>query len=154
MGVPRPWRQHSVSRPCITAASPRPGTRHRFALTACALLMLSFAMTGCAEPRAADVDVELARRTLVQVLEHWKSGGEIDDFRSQSPEIVIQEELWYSGRQLLDFTLQDAARPVNANWFCDVELVVASEDGGKPQRKTVTYAVGTDPVLTVFHSML
>jgi hypothetical protein len=27
-------------------------------------------------------------------------------------------------------------------------------DGGEPKTRSVTYAVGTDPVLTVFHAML
>ncbi len=111
-------------------------------------------VSGCAgEQRAKPVDVELARTTLTQVLEHWKNGGGISDFRSQSPEIVIQETFWSSGHSLLSFTLVDA-RAEDANWFCDVELTLTAASGGQTTKKTVTYAVGTDPVLTVFRAML
>jgi hypothetical protein len=101
------------------------------------------------------VDVELARDTLKQVLQHWQDGGQLDDFRQQDPQIVVQELLWSNGNRLQEFRLTENARAENANWFCEVELTLApQQDGGKPVTKTVTYAVGTDPVLTVFHAML
>jgi hypothetical protein len=35
-----------------------------------------------------------------------------------------------------------------------VDLTLKAKDGGEPVHKTVTYVVGTDPVLTVFHALL
>ena len=111
-------------------------------------------LPGCRPQRAAPVDAELARATLVQVLEHWKQGGTIDQLRSQSPEIVVQEAFWSSGRVLEDFTLVGTGRKEDANWFCEVELALAPAAGSRPVKKKVTYVIGTDPVLTVFRAIL
>lgn len=113
-----------------------------------------FTVPGCGEQRAAPVNVELARSTLLDVLEHWKKGGTIDELRQRTPEIVVQEALWSGGQKLQDFALVDEGRPLDANWFCDVELTLAPENGEEPTKKTHTYAIGTDPVLTVFRAML
>ena len=113
-----------------------------------------FVVSGCGEQRAAPVNVELARSTLLEVLEHWKKGGTMDELRQRSPEIVVQEALWSDGQKLQDFALVGDGRAQDANWFCDVELTLAPENGGEPTKKTLTYAIGTDPVLTVFRAML
>jgi hypothetical protein len=119
----------------------------------CAALCL--ALPGCSEPRAEAVDVDLARSTLVQVLEHWKNEGTIDDLRAQSPEIVVQEAHWTNGRRLQNFSLLGDGNAEDANWFCEVELTLTPEAGDvKAKTKTVTYVVGTDPVLTVFRAIL
>lgn len=119
------------------------------------LLSLFLFFTGCGGPeRAAPVDVELAKSTLAQVLDHWKNGGTIAELRQQNPEIVVQEALWSGETRLQEFTLTDSSRAENANWFCDVELILVPKSGGPTKTRTVTYAVGTDPVLTVFHAML
>lgn len=110
---------------------------------------------GCGHQRpAADVNVELARNSLHQVLTHWQDGGQIEQLRDQSPEIIVQEGLWSGGHILKSFVITPQSRAENANWFCDVELTLTPPDGGRPQTKTVTYAIGTDPVITVFHAML
>ena len=111
-------------------------------------------LTGCGEQRAAPVNVELARSTLTHVLEHWKAGGTPDELRKQKPEIVVQEAIWTNGKKLIDFTLVDNGREEDANWYCEVELTLVAEDESEPQKKKVTYIVGTDPVLTVFHAIL
>lgn len=124
------------------------------AISATTSFSLCLILSGCGSQRAAPVEVELARATLTQVLDHWKSGGAIGDFRKQSPEIIVQEALWSGGRKLQGYALVGEARAVDANWFCDVELTLAPDTGGEPVKKTVTYAVGTDPVLTVFRAMM
>jgi len=134
-----------------------PGSQRTFLRKAAAVLWCSVAsifVSGCGEQRAAAVDVELARSTLTEVLEHWKKGGTIEELRKRSPEIVAQEALWSNGRILQDFAAVDDGRAEDANWFCEVELTLAPEDGGEPEKKKVTYVVGTDPVLTVFHAIL
>ena len=119
------------------------------------ILAITFlSTTGCGEQRAAPVNVELARSTLTDVLEHWKTGGTIDELRSRSPEIIVQEAIWTNGRTLEDFILIDNGREEDANWYCEVELTLAPKDGNEPTKKKVTYVVGTDPVLTVFHAIL
>lgn len=120
----------------------------------CAGAALCLAGSGCGPTRAAPVDVDLARDTLNKVLQHWQQGGTIDELRSASPEIVVQEPLWSNGNKLLQFALVDEGREEDANWYCEVELTLESAEGGEPAKKSVTYVVGTDPVLTVFHAIL
>jgi len=127
-------------------------TRRGMALSLCAVLWLAAA--GCGPVRARPVVVDLARETLTKVLDHWKKGGAIDELRQSRPEIVVQEPLWAKGNKLLDYTVVDQGRVEDANWYCEVELTLEPSEGGKPAKKKVTYVVGTDPVLTVFHAIL
>ena len=117
--------------------------------------ILSLTFVGCGgEQRAKPVDVDLARVTLTQVLDHWKGGGAIADLRKQTPEIIVQEAFWSGGEKLQEYTVIGEPRALDGNWFCDVELTLASDNIDEPTKKTVTYAVGTDPVLTVFRAMI
>jgi hypothetical protein len=109
---------------------------------------------GCGPQRAKAVDVELAKATLVQVLDHWQGGGTIDELRTRKPEIVVQEAAWTNGQRLESYTIVNDGRAEDANWFCEVELSLAPKDGGEAKKKKITYVVGTDPVLTVFHAIL
>jgi hypothetical protein len=119
------------------------------------ILIFTMMICGCSgEPRAAAVDVAVARVTLEQVMEHWKSGGKIDELRDREPEVVVQESLWSEGRKLMEYSLVGEGRPEDANWFCEVELTLESNGGNEPVKKKITYVVGTDPVLTVFRAIL
>ena len=114
-------------------------------------VVLSGLLYGCGGPvRAKPVRVDLARDTLVQVLDHWKSGGSIEELRKRKPEIVAQEFFWTKGMKLQEYRILGDGRPENANLVCEVELTLVAEDGGTPTQKRVNYMVGTDPVLTVF----
>lgn len=110
--------------------------------------------SGCDSGRLKPVNVDLARDTLIQTLDHWKSDGTIDELREGTPSIIVQEPLWSRGKKLVDYTINDDGKPADANWFCEVELLLESENGGEPTKKTVTYVVGTHPVITVFHAIL
>jgi len=126
-----------------------PRVRHLQMLCWCGALCC--ALLGCGGPaRAKPVQVNLARDTLVQVLDHWKSGGSIEELRKRNPEIVAQEFFWTKGMKLQEYRILGDGRPENANLICDVELNLVPADGGEPTQKTVEYMVGTDPVLTVF----
>lgn len=112
---------------------------------------------GCGPRRARPVDIELARASLIQVLDHWKQGGSAEDLQQARPAIVVQEPLWTQDRTLLNYTLLGDGHPEDANWYCEVELEFPP--GTKIGRSaksttTVTYVVGTDPVITVFHAVL
>lgn len=112
---------------------------------------LCWVLIGCGGPvRAKPVQVDLARETLVQVLDHWKSGGSIEELRKRNPEIVAQEFFWTKGMKLQEYRILGDGRPENANLMCDVELTLVPADGGTSMQKSVNYMVGTDPVLTVF----
>ena len=122
------------------------------AVLMCAVACLT--LSGCGGPRNQPVKVDLAKATLNQVLEHWKSGGNMEDLRKRSPEIVVQEAQWANGAKLQEFQVIGDGRAVDASWYCEVELTLISADGGEPKKKNVTYVVGTAPVLTVFHAIL
>ena len=118
----------------------------------CAVICLS--LSGCGGPRNKPVKVDLARSTLNQVLEHWKNGGNMEDLRKRSPEIVVQEAQWTNGAKLKEFQVIGDGRAEDANWFCEVELTLTKSDSSESTKKTVTYVVGTAPVLTVFRAIL
>lgn len=118
------------------------------------LLFGIVAAIGCGEQRAAPVDPVLAKKSLVDTMEHWKSGGAIEELRKRQPEIVAQEMWWSQGRKLIGFQLVGEGRVEDANWFCDVELEVSDGHGKEPVKKTFTYVIGTDPVITVFRAIL
>ncbi len=117
-------------------------------------LVLGLTLCGCDGPRNKPVKVDVAKATLNQVLEHWKSGGSMDDLRKRSPEIVVQEALWTNGSKLQEFQVISEGRPEDANWYCEVQLTLIPAEGGEPINKKVTYVVGTAPVLTVFRAIL
>lgn len=115
----------------------------------------AFGISGCGPVRARPVDVELARTALITVLEQWRNGGTIDELQQQKPAIIAQEPLWTNGKKkLVEYRLVDNGRAEDANWFCEVELSLSTDDNDEVTKKTVTYVVGTDPVLTVFHAIL
>lgn len=110
-------------------------------------------LLGCGPVRAKPVQSDLARKTLVEVLDHWKSGGNIEELRKRKPEIVAQDFAWMKGMKLQEYRVLDEGRSENAHLRCEVELTLVPEDGGAPNTKTVNYLVGTDPVLTVFREV-
>ena len=118
----------------------------------CGLLLV---LCGCGDgPRARPVKVDLAKATLVQVLDHWKSGGNIEELGKQKPAIVVQESLWANGSKLQEYRIIGSERAEDANLWSEVELTLVPANGGEPTKKTITYVIGTDPVLTVFHAIL
>lgn len=126
----------------------------RILSTVAIVFSMTFLLGGCAPRRLAAVNADLARATLVDVLETWKKGGTIDQLRARDPEVVVQEPHWSSGQQLQSYELLDTGRIEDANLFCEVELTLTSPDGSPPKQKTVTYVIGTEPVLTVFRAIL
>ena len=118
------------------------------------ILFLAFALTGCGDraKRAAKVEPDKARATLTQALDAWKAGKTPDDLKSQSPSIVAQDFDWLGGMKLSSYEVLGSGEERDANLECPVKLSLVGKDG-KSVKKTVTYIVGTDPVLTVFRKM-
>lgn len=109
---------------------------------------------GCQSQRAEPVNAEIARRTLNEVLETWKTGGTIAQLSDKRPTIVVQDIDWSRGSRLQEFRVLDQGREEDANLFCEVELILIPVNSQTPVKKTVTYVIGTDPVLTVFRAIL
>ena len=118
-----------------------------------ALLLLA---AGCSNQRpnkAAPVDAETARSTLKLALDAWRDGKSPDSLQQASPKITAQDMDWKQGLTLKNYKLLGDGVERDANLECRVKLSLVDKRG-KTFEKTVTYIVGTDPVLTVFRKML
>jgi hypothetical protein len=124
-------------------------------LPAGAALLFVLAGTGCnfGPATARPVDPEVARQTLEQVLSDWRDGGTPDAWQQRSPQVVVQDFDWAAGAALTSFEILGPGEARDANLFCRVRLVLNGPAKGGAQR-TVTYVVGTDPVLTVFRDVM
>lgn len=106
-------------------------------------------LAGCGGPRLYKVKPEVARQTLTQVLDQWKSGETPESLRSAQPEIVVQDFDWSGGATLVNYEVLGDGEPRDANLVAKVKLTLLNSEG-KESTKNVTYLVGTQPVLTVF----
>ncbi len=126
--------------------------RHRWPARVGLLLMLALPGCGPQLQRAKPVDVDEARQTLTTVLDDWAGGGKPEDWLQQSPRVVVQDFDWSSGARLKSYEILGAGQSRDANLFCQVKLVLENPVQ-KRVEQTVTYCVGTDPVLTVFRAL-
>ena len=119
-----------------------------------AAILCPFALAGCGSGpyESAPVNPEVARETLNAALESWKEGATIESLKADSPSIVVQDFDWSGGAKLLDYEVLDDGKPESANLVARVKLSLEDKEGTKSER-TVTYLVGTAPVLTVFRDM-
>ena len=126
-------------------------------VTRCSLVFLLFSsvlmvFVGCGGGNAP-VNVNIAQQTLTSTLEFWKDGETPESVSEQKPAIIVQDVDWTNGVTLLDYEIIDEGQPVDANLIAKVKLKLAGADG-KETQKTVTYVVGTSPVLTVFRDLM
>jgi hypothetical protein len=123
-------------------------------LGAAGWLLVILISVGCGsrQQTAEPVDPDQARRTLHAVLADWVEGGKPETWRQKSPQVVVQDLDWSGGSKLKAFELLGSGEPRDANLFCQVKLVLENSSQRKIEQ-TVTYCVGTDPVLTVFRAM-
>jgi len=119
-----------------------------------ATFLSTFALAGCGSGpyESAPVNASIARDTLNAALESWKEGASIESLKDDFPSIVVQDFDWSGGAKLLDYEVLDDGKPESANLVAQVKLSLEDNEGTKSE-KTVTYLVGTAPVLTVFRDM-
>jgi hypothetical protein len=113
------------------------------------LLVGSGLCSGCGGPRVYPVQPDVARRTLTQALDQWKSGATPDSLRAGNPEIVVQDFDWLNGAKLTAYEVLGAGEPRDANLVVRVKLTLQDAQE-KETSKVVTYLVSTAPKLTVF----
>ena len=110
--------------------------------------------TSCGGPRrAGPVDAEKARQAFKVVLDSWKGGESLSDFRKRSPSITVQDMDWLAGIKLVTYEFSGNERLDAANLHCSVKLLLRDAEGRETE-KDVTYVIGTDPVTTVFREMM
>ena len=119
---------------------------------AAAALALLACGCGPRHPTADPVNADTARQTLQSVLESWQRGEALESWQQRDPKVVVQDSDWSAGAKLKEFEILGVGEPRDANLYCQVKLVLDGPGRGK-QPQTVTYVVGTDPVLTVFRDM-
>lgn len=117
--------------------------------------VLTLIAAGCSNgpPQSAPVNPNVARETLTAAMDSWKFGETPESLKDLKPSIVVQDQDWTSGVKLVDYEVVDAGKEVNANLYAKVKLTLEDQQGTKSE-KTVTYVVGTSPVLTVFRDSL
>lgn len=110
--------------------------------------------SGCSGSGNADsVRPDLAKDTLVSVLNSWKEGKPIESLQKASPAIVVQDVDWTAGAKLSGYELLSSGEAIGANLSIEVKLDLVDAEG-KTETKQVWYLAGTDPVLTVFRDLL
>ena len=112
------------------------------------IVLLVWSGCGSESPEAHRVDSHRARSTLESVLASWQQGETPESWKQKSPEVVVQDFDWQGGAKLQAFAIL-SEQPIDANLHCQVKLTMEN-DKQKTIERTVTYLVGTSPVLTVF----
>lgn len=125
-----------------------PDRSHRRWVLICAIVLV-----GCSSGNPHPVKVDVAQQTLESTMESWKEGKTPDDLKGESPSVVVQDMEWSSGAKLLAYEIIGEGKPVDANLVAKVKLTLSNAEG-KETEKTVTYVVGTSPVLTVFRDIM
>lgn len=124
------------------------GSRRAFAIS----VFLTLFTLGCGGPRNTPVNVNTAQETLKTTLDKWKAGAKPEELQSGTPKIVAQDMDWLGGAELISYEILGDAKPMDANLKAQVKLNLRKD--GKETEKTVSYLVGTSPVLTVFRDMM
>jgi len=92
-------------------------------------------------------DPAQAKQSLANALDAWRSGAKPD---SVSGAIVSDEE-WAGGIQLLNYELQDDAKP-HGNSIRQKATLEVRGPGGNGLRKTALYQISTNPRVTISRS--
>ncbi len=83
------------------------------------------------------------------MLTSWQAGATIASWRDHDPEVVVQDIDWETGKSLDTFEILGDGEALDAILYCEVKLTIV-DDESETREKTVTYQVGTSPVITVF----
>ncbi len=102
------------------------------------------AVSGCSSGDVAShpLDEELARTSLKHAMQAWADGKTPQDLR---PEIVVGDSAWERGDKLDSFEILDQEETTDGS---NLHIPVRRKLGSK--ESTVTYIVGTSPVISIF----
>jgi len=114
------------------------------------VLVAACALTaGCDRgARSLKLDPELARTSLSAALESWKKGERPAALQDRSPVITVTDANWESGYKLEKYTVTGDEKNDGTNLHITVDLVTR-DNKNRPRQSSVTYTVGTSPVITV-----
>jgi len=110
-------------------------------------------MAGCNQQMETQpVDTRQARSTLEAVLKSWQEGATPESWQQKTPSVVVQDMDWKTGKKLKSYEIVAPGDAIDSNLHCQVKLTLEDPEKGEVER-TVTYLVGTSPVLTVFREV-
>jgi len=115
------------------------------ALTCLAVGGFLISLAGCGESATSTTETAVAKSSLTTALDAWKQGKTPQDLKAGTPEIVMGDEAWDSGKKLTSYQFDGKDFDDGKNLHCTVKLQL---DGVGEQ--AVTYVVGTTPVITIF----
>jgi hypothetical protein len=124
--------------------------RIRGGVHAIAFVAMAAILAGCSgSQRAAAVDPARAREALTTALDGWKKGDTPTSLKDGSPAITVQDLDWLAGAKLLAYEVTGDGKAVEANLYVPVKLTLKTPEG-REIKKSVSYVVGTSPIVTVF----
>ena len=126
---------------------------HRWPGLLCGLLVLGGLLTlgGCGDSRTKPVSLnkQLAQDSFKAFLDAWQAGEQQAALKQRSPSIIASDPDWEAGAKLISYKLLDTEKDDGSNLHPMAELVLQTAEGRQPPA-SITYTVGTDPVITVF----
>ncbi len=117
-----------------------------FRLPLIGVLLCGVLAAGC-QRTARDLKLSqpTAREACTTFLTAWKEGKKADELK---PKIYGRDQSWDDGQKLIDFELLAEEKTDGVTLFVPARLTL-QDAKGKESKSTVTYAVATDPVITV-----
>lgn len=116
-------------------------------------LLAASVIAGClGTHRIEPVDAPRGREALKTALEGWKKGGAPAALLNETPPITVQDWDWQAGERLVDYELDGADKPIEANLYVPVQLTLRNARG-KQVTKKVRYIIATSPIVTVFREV-
>ena len=106
-------------------------------------VLLVFFGAGCSQQTPSyPLDQELARAAVQQAMQAWIAG---QSPKNLQPEIVVGDPAWEQGEKLVAFEIVTNEETSDGS---NLHIRVARQFGSS--ESTVTYIVGTTPVVTIF----
>ena len=96
----------------------------------------------------ASTDAAQGREALKTALDAWKSGATPQSLRAANPAVHVADEDWEGGFRLESYQIGERGQATGTSYQCPVSLTLRDPQGG-PVTRQVTYAVATDPAVSV-----
>jgi hypothetical protein len=104
-------------------------------------------LSGCSRGLGPDADANTGGKALETALDAWKNGKTQEDLAKASPSIIMNEDDWRVGKQLLEFKVEDSAMS-GRQLRCHVRIKLQDKDG-KTQEQKATYIIDTTPRIVI-----
>lgn len=117
---------------------------HRFTI---AIALTLVVQSGCSRGLGPNADLGVADSALQTGLDAWKSGKSQEDLEKGRPSIIMNEDDWRVGKQLLEFKMEKGAM-AGRQVRCRVHIKLQDKDGTTTERDAV-YIIDTTPRIVI-----